>query len=127
MKQFEEENKFAADRFESALKKSLRREEPPLGFSERVLAKAASGHRVSWHSSWREFFRLSAVRWAPAIALLVCLAAGGVRYQTVRREHADGEAAKQRLLIALRITGSKWQLAQAKVNEIKARTVKNSD
>jgi hypothetical protein len=38
----------------------------------------------------------------------------------VRRERAQGEAAKQRLMLALRIAGSKLQLAKSRVNEINA-------
>ena len=42
----------------------------------------------------------------------------GVHIYIVRREHAQGEAAKQRLMLALRVAGSKLQLAKAKVNEM---------
>jgi hypothetical protein len=38
--------------------------------------------------------------------------------QQARREHAQGEAAKQQLMLALHIAGSKLQLAKARVNEI---------
>jgi hypothetical protein len=44
----------------------------------------------------------------------------GVHLHSVRRERAQGEAAKQRLMLALRIAGSKLQLAKSRVNEINA-------
>jgi hypothetical protein len=43
---------------------------------------------------------------------------GTVHYRNQRREHARGEAAKQQLMLALRIAGSKLQLARSKVNQI---------
>ena len=43
----------------------------------------------------------------------------------VHREQAKGEAAKQRLMLALRVAGSKLQLAKAKVNEMNANENKN--
>ena len=57
------------------------------------------------------------VRWA-ALAAVAAAMIFGVHIYTVRRERAQGEAAKQRLMLALRVAGSKLQLAKAKVNEM---------
>jgi len=54
------------------------------------------------------------------------LVVGGVHYRSVQRERAQGEAAKQRLLLALRIAGRKLQLAKTRVDQINSGRV-NSD
>ena len=42
----------------------------------------------------------------------------GVHIYNVHRERAQGEAAKKQLMLALRVAGSKLQLAKSKVNEM---------
>jgi hypothetical protein len=96
--------------FEDELKKALARHEPSSGFTERVLAQvspakpaAQTPNRITW--------RLAA---AAAAALFLV---GGIAYQ--QHEHQiEGEAAKHKLLIAIRIAGSKLQEAQQYVIEI---------
>jgi hypothetical protein len=110
------------------LKQALRRREAPDGFVERVLARVATeraAQPASRHGSWLGFFTQPMVRWASAAALAGALIAGGVRYRQVQRERAEGEAAKQQLMLALRIAGSKLQLARAKVNDINVNEGKN--
>lgn len=105
---------------DEGLKGALRRREPPGGFTERVLARIAAGEApqsAPQRESWLRFFTQSLVRWAAAAAL-AALIAGGIQYRRVQRERAEGEAAKQQLMLALRIAGGKLQLAKAKVNEI---------
>jgi hypothetical protein len=102
------------------LKKAFRRQEPSAGFADRVLARANQQQRPT-REPWMTFFAIPIVRWASAGAIAAVLVLGGVRYQHVqqaRREHAQGEAAKQQLMLALHIAGSKLQLAKARVNEI---------
>ena len=102
------------------LKTALRRREAPNGFTDRVLARVATEEAAqpSLRQSWPGFFTHPLVRWAAAAALAGALIAGGMQYRRVQRERAEGEAAKQQLMLALRIAGSKLQLAKAKVNEI---------
>lgn len=109
------------NRVEELLRKSLRRDEVPPGFADRVMA------RVSQQSSMpekarrvfsQEFFSRPLVRWAAFAAVSASLIVGGIHYRDVQRERAQGEAAKQQLMLALHIAGSKLQLARAKVNEI---------
>jgi len=110
-------------RFDEELKQTLRREEAPEGFAERVLARVAKQTqpqmRRERHDFWANFFTRPLVRWASAVAISAALLAGGIHYRQVQaeRERAAGEAAKQRLILALRIAGSKLQLAKSKVNE----------
>jgi hypothetical protein len=55
--------------------------------------------------------------WAAACAAVVLLA-GGLEYRSQRLERAEGERARREVMLALRITGSKLRLAQARVQRI---------
>jgi hypothetical protein len=59
-------------------------------------------------------------------AVSAALVLGGVHYRNVQRERAQGEAAKERLLLALRIAGNKLQLARTRVDQINSGQI-NSD
>ena len=110
------------------LKGALRRCGPSGGFTERVLTRIAAeeaAQSAPQRESWLRFFTQSLVRWATASALACALIAGGIQYRRVQRERAEGEAAKQQLMLALRIAGKKLQLAKAKVNEINRNEGKN--
>jgi hypothetical protein len=123
------------------LKNALRRQYPPQGFADRVLARLAeessSRSSAAPHDSLLLLFTRPFVRWATAAALASALVAGGVYYRQVyyvqvqyrdaQRERAEGEAAKQRLMLALRIAGSKLQLAKSRVNEINANQTGNRE
>jgi len=58
------------------------------------------------------------VRWVAFATVSICLVIGGVHYRNLQGQRAEGEAAKAQLMLALRIAGSKLQLAKSKVNEI---------
>lgn len=110
------------NRMDDALKNALRRQQPPEGFADRVLVRVAEQHaspRPVAHHSWPRFFTEPIVRWA-ALATVAAAMIVGVHLYNVRQERARGEAAKQRLMLALHIAGSKLQLARAKVNQINA-------
>ena len=115
------------NRMDELLKHALRREQAPEGFADRIQARASAAPLSARPSaaepilagSWLRFFTQPLVRWAT----LTVIATGmilGVHLHSVRRERAQGEAAKQRLMLALRIAGSKLQLAKSRVNEINA-------
>jgi hypothetical protein len=114
-----------SSRIEDTLRQALRREQPSNGFEDRLLARV-HGRRSEaalflWAAWLRGFFRQPLMRWATAAALGVALIASGIEYRKVqreRRERAEGEAAKQQLMLALRIAGSKLQLAKSRVNQI---------
>ncbi len=99
-------------RLEDELRTALRREQPSAGFAGRVLARAAQPRRSFW-----DFFHLPAFRWAVAGALALIMVVAGLEYRR-EQERARGEAAKQQLMLALRITGSKLRLAQHKVQQL---------
>jgi len=126
MKPTEDESKNAA------LKHALQRQAAPDGFTERVMLKLEKQRLEALslaksspvpRDSLMAFFTRPLARWAAAAALAAAMIAGiagGIHVQNVRRERAQGEAAKQRLMLALRIAGSKLQLARSKVNQIGA-------
>lgn len=108
------------DRFEDALRQALRREDPGPHFTARVLVRAAAAS-VSKPWGWKRLasaFRPVRVRWAAAGALAcVLLMAGGVEYRQ-RQTRIQGEAARQQLVLALRIAGTKLNWARAKVAQL---------
>jgi hypothetical protein len=105
------------DGLDEELRQALRREEAPPGFAERVLAGVRRQEATEpW---WRRWTRLHvvALRYATALVLVVAVVIGTWEYQRYRQERREGEAARQQVLLALRITSRKLQYAQAKVSE----------
>lgn len=91
---------------ENDLKRALRRESPPAGFSSRVLERIARDEapKRKW---WRAV--------AASLTLTAILGAWGAREMHQRRE---GERAKEQVLLALRIAGEKVRYAQDEVRHI---------
>jgi hypothetical protein len=113
------------NQIEQLLKNALRRQDAPPDFAEQVLARVAEHNSIPQvrPDTWWSIFTQPLVRWSAITATALSLVIGGMYYHNVRRERAKGEAAKQQLMLALRIAGSKLQLAKAKVNEINATQV----
>ncbi len=108
------------DRLDDALRKALRREDPGPDFTARVLARAqeqspAPGRRRGLF----EAFRLPNFRWAAAAAMVCVMVAAGVEYHE-RQTRIEGEAAKEKLVTALKIAGTKLNLARDKVQQLNA-------
>jgi len=82
---------------EDELRKALRREEPPAGFAERVLAVAAAQAEAPARPWWR-FPPMRLVSVAGGAVLLLAMAGAAYRQW-------QGEMAKQRALVALGIAG----------------------
>ena len=87
------------DDLEDQLRRVLRREAPPAGFAERVVARARAP--VAARNSQR---------WLAAAAAVLILAGGGYGYHW-----QQGQAAKRELLLALRITSAKLNHIQSQV------------
>jgi len=113
-------------RLEDELRAALQREEPPDGFADRLLALAAERVQQRERSLWFQFRNMFAVHrlsWAAAVVAIVVVASGvGLRVEEQRR--AEGEAAKRQVMLALRITGEKWQVA---AKEISGKTDTQND
>lgn len=100
--------------FEQQLKEALARKEPPQDFVNRVLEKTKEQQPpVRQVVRWWWFRRAWAWRLAPVMAALA-LVSGGVMYREHERT-VRGELAKEKLLIAMRIAGSKLYETQQQV------------
>lgn len=102
------------NRLEDELRNAMRHEEPPEGFVERVLARTTPVKQRSWTG----ILSGKSLRWALAGTVCLALAVAGIEFRQAQEERARGEAAKTQLMLALRITAGKLQLAQAKVRQI---------
>ena len=90
---------------ENELKEALLRQEPPEGFTERVLARAGAREppKRAWEG-WRSIFRMPAFRLAFAALGLVMIT--GVYFYQQKQERIRGERAKQDVVLALRVTAT---------------------
>jgi|SRR5579871_761746 len=115
-------------RTERALGKALYRKDAPAGFTDAVLERARDQsfepHPHTRGSSWLSFFPKPLIRWTAATAACAAMILGMLRYHEVKveREQTRGEAAKQQLVLALRIAGSKLQRARTKVIQTQANS-----
>jgi hypothetical protein len=107
--------------FEKQLQEALARKEPPQDFAKRVLEKANERQpdvlervRAWW------FGRAWVWRLAPVIAALFVVSGAAVYRE---HERTRGELAKDKLLIAMRIAGSKLHETQQQVIGIQYKGV----
>jgi len=116
----EEDTRNEITQLEEALHRTFRRQEAPPDFAEHVFAQVAEQNslRHAAGDPWWKALSIPVIRWAAITATAASLVIGGIHYRNVPRERARGKAAKQQLMLALRIAGSKLQLAKARVNEI---------
>ena len=117
--------------FDDELKHALRREEPAPDFADRVMARVAElqkrekpGEKTDWLRRLVGFFQPPRMKWgiAGAMAVLLIVAGLGVhaRRENERRrlaEIAEGERAKEQVMLAMRITSAKLNVAKKKVHE----------
>ena len=100
--------------FEDELRAALKRREPPDGFAERVLARAQSPQAArlpSWRERWAWLIPGGRPVWVTAgVVAAMLLVASGVEY----RQRRHGELAKQQIMLALEIAGSKLNYVQKK-------------
>ncbi len=127
------------NRFDDELKLALRRQEPSADFADRVMARIAelsaeskqekSREKASWLQRLAEFFQPPQMKWAMAGAMAIALIVAGAgvhRYrendrQRMLAEIAEGEKAKEQVMMAMRIASAKLNIAQKKVNETTER------
>jgi uncharacterized membrane protein len=105
-------------RLDDALREALRREDPPSGFAARAMARIeAAPQRTSVWAGLQGLFGWRRWRWAAALAGVV-LAVGAGEYGIEMQRRAEGERARDQVMLALRITGGKLRLAQAMVQRV---------
>jgi hypothetical protein len=113
-------------RLEAALRAALKREEAPSGFAERLESRLAEERkrRREWSvltAIFRPVFALrieSQVAMAAALMLAIILPLGWRLHH--QAEVARGEAAKQQVMLALRITGTQLRTIQERTQSIHA-------
>lgn len=106
---------------EDDLKMALRREEPPEDFAGRVLARVAAPAKsqASWWRDLGVIFRPPRVQWvALSVMASMLIPVATIQYRKEQRLRVEGQMAKQRLVFAVRIAGSKLHGVQQKVLEM---------
>ena len=104
---------------EQELKRALRRCDPPEGFADRVLARVAAGQTESTSRPLVSKWHWPVLRWTAVPAMLAIIAAAlGYTAHERRLEKANGQAARQQVMLALRITGSKLRVAQKRLKTV---------
>ena len=95
---------------EQELQRALRRQQPPAGFTERVLARTEPKPAASPTAP-------SPIhKWLAAAAAVALLASGAARYYEQQQAAAEAERVNQEISLALRITSEKLALVQARVD-----------
>ena len=86
------------DEFENELRKALQRQEPPLGFTNRVMARIPAKRRQHfWRKQWL------------ATAAAACIAVIGAGAWEQHRRQLEGERAKRELIYALTVASESLQ------------------
>jgi hypothetical protein len=101
-------------RLEDALREAFRTEDPGPQFTARVLAAAAGARRKE------HWWSVAGLRWATAGALACVLLIGGSLEYRREQEERQGRLAKQQLVLALHIAGTKLNLARDRVQQLNA-------
>jgi hypothetical protein len=105
-------------RFEEQLKQALKREEPPAGFAERVMAKIPE-RKPGWKSFFSFSFQFPYGRLAMAGALALVLAVSvAIHTRQEMQEKLEGERARTQVMTALRIASTKLNITRQKVQSI---------
>jgi Predicted integral membrane protein (DUF2275) len=112
---------------ERELKRALHREDASPDFTDRVMTRIVapgsarrkrSREETRWWRRLMEFFQPARVKWAAAgvAAFLLAFAAIGVhRYRAHQAEMAEGERAKEQVMLAMKIASAKLNIAQKKI------------
>lgn len=119
-------------RLENELRSALSREEPSPDFTDRVMARIQSlpakteqekREKIGWLSKIIAFFEPFQLKWAMAAALAILMLFAGLslyRYRENQRmlaEIAEGERARQQVLLAMKLTSEKLNFAHRKIQQ----------
>jgi hypothetical protein len=124
--------------FDDELRFAFRRHEPSPDFADRVMARIAQLHiqqkqerlmaRTIWLRKLSEFFQPPRMKWAMAGAMAMVLLIAGfgwrrhIENERLRQaEIAEGERAKEQVMLAMRIASAKLNVAQRKLQKTSER------
>lgn len=110
--------------FDDELRSALRREEPAPNFTERLLSRVTTRPhtKFSWRHALWFFFQPRKLRWVTVTAVAcVLLVAGALQYRRHRRMVAEGEIARERVILALQIASTKLNVALQEVQRLDQR------
>ena len=110
---------------DQALKQALRRSQPAENFVDRVLARLEEERsEIVARPKVRPLYG-PMLRWAVAAVVILSIAIGLAYQQHARRvERAKAIVAKQQVMLALRITGSKLRVAKQRVKAVESGQAK---
>ncbi len=104
--------------FEDQLRDALKREDPPAGFTGRVMARIPE-RGLGWGTLFFSIFRPQAIRWALAGIFTVAMIFTMVVHQRRElRERIEGEQARAQVMTALRIASVKLNTTRKKVQSL---------
>ena len=99
--------------FEDQLREALRPPDVPAGFKNRVLAKLPEAYPLApRHPGVRRV-----ALWASAV-VVVAGSITGLQIERAREQRERGEKAREQVMLALRITGTKLNQAQSHVRQM---------
>ncbi|QQS48711.1 MAG: hypothetical protein IPM66_08830 [Acidobacteriota bacterium] len=120
-------------RIENELRSALRREEPSTDFADRVMARINSlpakttprekREKIDWRSKIIGIFEPFQLKWAMAAAMTILILFAGLSLyrhrenQRLQAEIAEGERARQQVLLAMKLTSEKLNYAHRKVQQ----------
>lgn len=94
---------------EQDIRRALQSESPDPGFADRVMRRIEDGSPRGNRSWWRA---------AAASVALVALMSGWAAREAAERRREEGERAREQVMLALQIAGSKVRIAQQEVRSI---------
>lgn len=107
------------------LKQALRRCEPSEGFADRVLARLEKQRPQTAHRPKVRLLHWPVLKWAVAAVVIISIGIGfGYSVHEQEIEKANALAAKQQVMLALRITSSKLRVAKQRVKSVEGGQAK---
>ena len=103
---------------EDELKSALGRKEPAEDFTAKVLQRIAQPALRSWFDELVVLLRPPRLQWVAASVVILVVPFAALEYRHERQVRAQGEAAKQQLILAMRIAGTELHHAQQQVQRI---------
>ena len=104
---------------EDQLRSALGRKEPGVDFTQRVMSRVGPPAPRSWREGLRVLLRPPRLQWvAASLAVSLMVPFGALEYRREREIRARGQMAKQKLILAVRITGTELHHAQQKISRI---------